>query len=206
MEEEFFEGVPEISKGRKIALEIKDLLAGVAFPFIVMLVISTTILIYASFAEDLTVSIIALVGGEALFTVALVIFGRANGSAAYQKTVLYKQKRDLGSKDEKVLCRTGEYALWKGALIGFVICVPFLIFQIIELCFDNSVCNFCLQYMCGWAYYPFSYLGKRYQALNLIMIIMPVGVHTVGYHLGKLKQLKIQETIAENATKKGRRK
>ena len=45
---------------RKILLEIKDLLAGIAFPLIVMLVISSTILAYASYTKDIAVSLIAL--------------------------------------------------------------------------------------------------------------------------------------------------
>ncbi len=192
---------------RKILLEIKDLLAGIAFPLIVMLVISSTILAYASYTKDIAVSLIALIGGEIMITAALVVFGRANGGAAYRKTVLNAQKRGLGSTDVTVVCKTGEYALWKGVLIGAVLCMPFLIFQTIELCYANSVCSFCLQYMCGWAYFPFSYLGESYQALNFIMIILPVAAHTLGYHLGKLKQQKIQSAIAEqNSAKKGRKK
>ncbi|MDE6373962.1 MAG: EamA family transporter [Clostridia bacterium] len=75
MAEEFFDGAPEATKGRKFALELKALLADAAFPFVVMIVICTTILVYASFAEDLTVSLIALIGGEVMFAGALVIFG-----------------------------------------------------------------------------------------------------------------------------------
>ncbi len=178
-----------------------------AFPFIITLVISSTILVFASYSGELAVSIIATVGGEAMLIAALIIFGRANGSAAYKKTALNSQKRELGSKEEQVLCRTGEYAVWKGIVIGLILCVPFLIFQTIELCYHNLVCSFCLQYMCGWAYYPFSYMGEGFQALNYILIIVPVGAHTLGYWLGKLKQEKLQRQIAEtNAEKKGRKR
>ena len=206
MSDEISTDKPKISVSRKVLLEFKDILAGVAFPLIVMLVISTTIIMFASYA-DLGVSLLALIGGEIMLTVALVIFGRANGNAAYNKTVLNSQKRSLGSTEEKVVCGTGEYALWKSILIGGILCIPFVIFQIIELCYDNTTCNFALQYVFGWAYYPFSYLGKKYQALNLIMIILPIAAHTVGYYLGKLKQIKIQEAVAErNANKKRRKK
>ena len=93
------------------------------------------------------------------------------------------------------------------SVIGLILCVPFLIFQTIELCYHNLVCSFCLQYMCGWAYYPFSYMGEGFQALNYILIIVPVGTHTLGYWLGKLKQEKLQRQIAEtNAEKKGRKR
>lgn len=192
---------------RRMRLETLDILSDVAFPQIVMIVISTTIISFASYSGDLGISLLALIGGEIMMTAALVIFGRANGNAAYNKTVLNNQKRALGSTEEKVVCRTGEYALWKGALIGAILCVPFVILQTIELCYHNSFCSFALQYVCGWAYYPFSYLGKSYQALNFIMVILPIAVHTVAYYLGKLKQIKIQQAVAErHANKKGRRK
>lgn len=201
------QGGQAVPLSRRMWLEFKDLLAGVAFPLVVMVVISSTVIMFASYSADLGISLLALIGGEIMMTAALVAFGRANGNAAYAKTVLNAQKRELGSTEEKVVCKTGEYAIWKGVLIGAILCIPFVIFQVIELCYDNTVCNFCLQYIFGWAYFPFSYLGKSYQALNLIMVVLPIAAHTVGYHLGKLKQIKIQQAVAEkNANKKGRRK
>lgn len=191
---------------RRIWLEFLDLLSDIALPFIVMTVISTTIISFACYSRDLGISIAALIGGEIMITASLVIFGRANGNAAYNKTVLNNQKRSLGSTEEKVVCRTGEYALWKGVLIGAVLCIPFVIFQVIELCHHNWVCDFALQYVFGWAYYPFSYLGKGYQALNFIMAILPIVTHTVAYYLGKLRQIKIQEAVAEMKANKKRRK
>ena len=199
-------GGQAVPLSRKLLLEFKDILAGVAFALIVMLVISSTILAYASYAGDLAVSLIALIGGEILIVGALIIFGRANGGEAYKKTVLHSQKRELGNTEDTVVCRTGEYSIWKGVLIGAILCLPFLIFQTIELCWSNSVCSFCLQYMCGWAYFPFSYLGKSYQALNYLLIIVPIAAHTLGYHLGKIRQQKIQQAIAETNPDKKRRK
>lgn len=188
---------------RRLRLEFKDILAGVAFPFVLMLVLNSTVIMFAS-SSDLGISLLALVGGEIMLTASLVAFGIANGKAAYGKTVLNAQKRSLGSTDERVLCKTGEYALWKGVLIGAILCIPFVIFQAIELCYDNTVCSFCLQYMCGWAYYPFSYLGKSYQALNFIMIILPVAAHAAGYRFGKHRQLKIRQAAAEKNVGKKR--
>ncbi len=193
--------------GRKIWLEFKDILAGVAFPFMLSLVLSTTIILYASYSsQDLGVSLVALIGGELMLGAAFLIFGRANGSAAYKKTVSNAQKRELNSTDERVLCHTGEYALWKGVLIGFIPCIPFVIFQTIELIFSNVVCSFCLKYICGWAYYPFHYLGEKFQALNYVIVIFPVAMHVIGYHLGKLKQIKIQEEIAQTLDGNKRKK
>lgn len=184
------------SRGRKFRLELVDMLQGVAFPFIIMVVFSASIIAFAS-SEDLSISLLALIGGEIMLVAALIMFGRANGSEAYRKTVENDRKRLLHSSDEKCFYRTGEYALWKGAVIALITCIPFVIFLSIELIVDNSVCMFCLQYIFGWAYYPFSYLGKSYMALSFISIIIPVATMTVGYYLGKLRQLKIQEELAK---------
>lgn len=202
--EEAGERKAQVDTTRKVLLEIKDILMGLAFPVIVMLVVSSTILIYSSYTEDLAVSLIACIGGEILIVGSLIIFGRANGSAAYQKTALNTQKRNLGSTDEKVLYKTGEYAVWKSVVIGAVLCVPFIIFQSIQLGAPNKFCEFCLQYICGWAYFPFSYLGKEYQALNYIWITVPIAAHTLGYYLGKLKAMKI--SFEDEKKSKGKRR
>ena len=206
MEDEIKSEHPEMNLKRKVLLEIKNFLLDLAFPFMLMLVISATVIAYASYTDDLAVSLIALIGGEIMLAASLVIFGRANGSTAYNKTMLNKQKRELGSTDERVVYRTGEYAIWKGVLIGFILCIPFILFQVIELCVHNVVTSFCLQYMCGWAYFPFHYFGAGYQALGFIMIILPVGAHTLGYHLGKLKRIKAGEYEEANQKNKRRRK
>lgn len=198
--------VPAVSAGRKAWLEIKDILVGLAFPLIVSIVLSSTILLYA-YTADLTLSLIALIGGEIMLVASLVMFGRANGSAAYDKTLMNAQKRELGSTDERVICHTGEYAIWKSIVIALILCAPFIIFQTIELCYHNSFTEFCLKYICGWGYFSCHYLGKQYQALNYILVAMPIAAHTVGYHLGKLRRIKIQELReAELGKKKGRRK
>lgn len=205
---------PGVSAGRKFWLELKDIFAGTAFPFILMIVISSTIIMFASFKTDAVTSVIALVGGEIMLGAGLVIFGRANGASAYKTTVLHEQKRSvlsegdrvLSANDEKVICRTGEYALWKSFVISFILCLPFIVFQTIELCYHNTVCTFALQYVFGWAYYPFSYLGKEYQALNYILILFPVITHTAGYYWGKVIQQKAQEKLEATNSVKGRRK
>lgn len=188
--------------------EIKDLLSGIAFPFIISLIFSASVISFASYTADIAVSVIALVGGEIMFALALVLFGKANGAAAYRKTVLHEQKRQLNSTEEEVIYHTGEYELYKGFLIGFVICVPFIIIQAIELIVPNVFCSFCLEYLFAWAYYPFSYLGKQYQALNFILVLFPVAVHTVAYFFGKKKEIKVQAEAAAKATrgkKKGKK-
>lgn len=195
------------SKKRKFLFELKDLLAGIAFPFIITIIFSSTVIAFSAYSGDLGVSLLALFGGEVLLIIALLIFGRANGAAAYGKTVLYERKRALGSGDELAVYGTGEYKLWKGMLIGFIITVPFIIVQIIQLAAPNMVCSFFLQYIFAWAYCPFSLLGESYQALNFIMILLPVGVHTLGYFLGKLKGIKVQEELAsQELERKNKRK
>lgn len=189
------------SKKRKFLFELRDIFAGTAFPLMISVLFSATIIAYSSYRDDLGVSLLALIGGEALFIISLVIFGRANGAAAYRKFVLNEKKRELNSSDERAVYHTGEYALWKGALIGFLVAVPFIIIQIIELAASNVFCSFCLQYVFAWAYCPFSYLGEEWQALNFIMVLLPVGVHMLAYYLGKIKEEKIQEQIAIESQK-----
>ncbi len=195
------------SKKRKIALEIKDMLAGIAFPFIISLIFSATFIAFAA-SNDLAIKIVALIGGEIMFVIALLIFGRANGAAAYRKLLLHDQQRSLGSNDERVHYCTGEYRIWKGLFIGFIVTVPFILIQIIQLAAPNTFCSFCLQYLFAWAYCPFSLLDKQYQALDFLMVLLPTGVHALGYYLGKLREIKVQEELKsqELEIKKKRKK
>lgn len=196
------------SKKRKLLLEVKDMLSGIAFPFMISLIFSSTIIAFSAYRGDLAVSLIALIGGEIMFVAAMIIFGRANGVVAYKKAVLYEKKRSLNSSDEKAVYGTGEYRLWKGFFIGFSITIPFIIVQIIQIAAPNAFCSFCLQYLFAWAYCPFSFLGEKYQALNFILVLLPTGVHALGYYLGKLKGIKVQEelTSQELESKKKRKK
>ncbi|MGN0805107.1 MAG: hypothetical protein ACI4MS_06965 [Candidatus Coproplasma sp.] len=196
MEDEILVDEKNYSAGKKFGLEILDMLQGVAFSLILMAVLSLTVIVNTAY-DDLAISLLALIGGEVMLGSALIIFGRENGSIAYRKTVENARKRELGSKDEKVIYKTGEYAVWKGIVIGLIMCIPFIVFQSVELLYPNTVCEFCLKYLCGWAYFPFSFLGEKYAPLSYILILFPVAFHTLGYYLGKLKQLKIQEQLAK---------
>lgn len=198
MENNVEEMVEGHSVKRKVWLEFKDLLAGCAFPFIIMVILSSTIITFGSGKElDLWVRLIAVVGGELMLAAAFFIFGRANGSEAFKKTVENGRKRELNSSDETVFFHTGEYSLWKGAVIGFIICIPAIIILIIQLCVNNSVCTFLLQYVFSWLYAPIWFLGEAYEALGFIMILFPIGIMTAGYYFGKLRQIKIQEELAK---------
>lgn len=182
---------------RKAWLEIKDVLSGAAFPFIITVIFSATIIAFTCGEEiELYLRLIALIGGELMLAGAFFMFGRANGSEAYKKTVENGRKRELHSSDEKVAYRTGEYALWKGAVIGLLVCIPYVIVLTVEICVDNSFCMFCLQYVFSWGYGPLSFAERAYLPLGYVMIIFPVAFLTVSYYFGKLRQIKIQEQLA----------
>lgn len=71
------------SKKRKVWLEIKDILAGCAFPFIIMVVFSSTLIMFSvSDTAELFLRLISVCGGELVLAIALFIFGRTNGSEA----------------------------------------------------------------------------------------------------------------------------
>ena len=173
-------------------------MAGCAFPLIIMVIFSGTIIAFSLGNNvDLTIKLIAIIGGELMLAAALFVFGRTNGSEAYKTTVENGRKRELNSSDEKVAYRTGEYALWKGVLIGFIVCIPLLIVLTIQLCAPNTFCSFLMEYVFAWAIAPFSFLGEGYMVYGYIMILFPIGVMTVGYFFGKLRQIKIQEELAK---------
>lgn len=208
MNDEFYSGIPEItySRKRKFLYELKDILMGVAFPLMLTIVLSSTIIAFASYSDDIVISLFALIGGEIMVFGAMFVFGRANGNTAYKKQVLNEQKRSLNSKEETVVYHTGEYAIWKGVVIALIVCLPFIIFQTVQLIADNVFTRFCLIYISAWAYWPFSYLGKAFEALNYLMIVPLVGVHTVGYYVGKLHQIKVQKQELEYFNSKKKRK
>ena len=188
----------EYSLKRKVWLEFKDLLAGCAFPLIIMIVFSSTIIAFSLGNNvDLTIKLLAIIGGELMLAAALFVFGRTNGSEAYKNTVENGRKRDLNSSDEKVFYHTGEYAIWKGVLIGFIICIPMLIFLTIQLLAPNTFCKFMMEYVFSWAIAPFSFIGEGYMAFGYTMILFSVGIMTLGYYFGKRRQIKIQEELAK---------
>lgn len=191
-------------KRRKLWWEIKDLLAGAAFPFMIMLVFCVTIISYAGYGEELGIAVLCLAVGDVLLIAAYVIFGRQNGATAYRKYILNSKKRELGTDDRKALYYTGEYAVYKAVIIGIVTCVPFIIFQLINCLAPNTVCKFALMYCFGWAYYPFNLAGLS-EWLNFIWIIPLVAIHVAAYILGKKQEEKKQRKIAE-AQKKGKKK
>ena len=179
-------------KRQKILLEIKDFLIGSAFPFMLQLVLSASVILFADYNDDVAIQAFALVVGEIMLIVAYVIFGRQNGISAYRKTVVTQKKREMGSTDVTVYYKTGEYALWKGVVIGAVSVIPFVLFQFIQCVAPNVFCEFLLKYAFGWGAYPFKVIGIDIEWLNFIWIIIPVGVHTGAYYWGGYQEKKRQ--------------
>lgn len=194
----------EQNKGKKIKLELVDLLSGAAFPLMLMIVLSASIISFAS-SDDLTLDIVILVVGEIFLTAVLIIFGRQNGIVAYRKSVQQGKKREIGTVDTKALLGAGEYSIYKGFVIGFIACVPFIIFQIINCVLPNSFCEFLLKYAFGWAYYPLSFANVS-QWLNLLWVIPALCIHALGYFIGGTMEKKKQDEMAELQSRKDKKK
>lgn len=197
----------EVKKGKIIWLEIKDLLSGAAFPLMLMLILSASVISFASYDGDVVLSIVVLVIGEILLAGAYVIFGRQNGIIAVRRSVQYAKKREVGTDDVKAIFKVGEYSPYKGIVIPLISCIPFIIIQFIECLAPNVVCGFLIKYAFCWAYYPFG-LADLSQWLDFIMIIPLCAIHFGAYMWGvkheEKKQLKIAEAqkISER-TKRG---
>ena len=185
-------------KRQRILLEIRDILVGAAFPFMLQLVLSASVILFADANGEAAIQAFALAVGEVMLIGAYLIFGRQNGVSAYRKTVVTGKKREMGSNDVKVYYKTGEYAIWKGVVIGAVSVIPFIIFQFIECLAPNKFCDFILKYAFGWAAYPFKVFGVETEWLNFIWIIIPIGVHTAAYFWGGYQERK-RQAILEKA-------
>lgn len=196
-------------RGKKFLLEFKDMLIGAAFPFMLMLILSASIISYIAYSgsEDLGMKILILVVGEVMVFAATVIFGRQNGATAYKKTLQNGQKREVNSTDLNSVLYIGEYAPYKGAIIPLIACVPFVVFQFVQAVYPNDVCHFALMYAFGWAYFPFN-LAKLSDWLNLLWIIPFAGAHLGAYIWGAKKEKKKLEQLAfvEDAKDTGRKK
>lgn len=198
-------------KKKGIWLEIKDLFTGAAFPVMLQLILSASIILFVdALSEDTALQIVVLVIGELLFMGAYTIFGRQNGITAYRRTVQNAKKRELQADDLTCWLKTGDYAVWKGIVIGLITVIPFMFVQFIHCVAPNLVCEFILKYAFGWAAYPFIVIGQAAgefsQWLNYIWIIVPVGVHTAAYVWGASIEKKRRQKVAEAQEFKQRRK
>lgn len=193
-------------KRQRALYEIKDILIGAAFPFILQLVLSATVILFADYNGEPAIQGFSLAVGEIMLMAAYFIFGRQNGVSAYRKFVVNQKKREMQVSDYKIYYKTGEYALWKGAVIGAVSVIPFILFQFIECVAPNSVCSFILKYAFGWAAYPFIVFGVDIQWLNFIWIVFPIGVHLAAYYYGGTKERKRQEIVRKAQEIKDKKK
>ncbi len=189
-------------KRKKFLYEIKDLFEGAAFPLMIMLILSASVISFSS-TDEKALSAVILVFGELLLIVAYIIFGKQSGVVAVRRTVQHEKKRQIGSGDLKVKFKTGEYALYKGFLIGFISCIPYIIVQIIGSSAPNKICDFLLIYAFGWAYFPLSYAGVT-GWLNLLTVIPLTCVHAAAYYLGAKSENKKQAKVAEIQNIKGK--
>ncbi len=197
-------------KRQKLGLEIRDLLTGAAFPLMIQIVFSVSVILFADYSADLAIRIIALVIGEALLIAAYVVFGRQNGIAAVRREVQSQKKRNANPDDVTAYYKTGEYALYKGFLIGFISTIPYILIQFIECVAHNSVCAFIVKYAFGWAVYPFVLIGEACGGLsewvNFVSIIFPVCIHAAAYYWGASKERKNQQKVAEAQQIKDKRR
>lgn len=186
-------------------MELKDLLTGAAFPLIVLLVFSTTIIMFADF-DELPIALLALIGGELMTIVSFIAFGRYNGMHAYTKFVTNETMRSAGSKDKNVVYATGEYALWKGFAIGLITAIPYILIELVHCIYPNLFCEFMLKYACGWAYFPCQ-LANIHHAIGLVFVVIPTVTHAIGYVIGKNAVIKENaRQAAENEKAKSRKK
>ncbi len=192
-------------KNKKFWLELKDLLAGAAFPIMLMLIFGASILSFCS-AGEVPIRILVLVIGEIMLAVAYFVFGRQNGVVAMRKTLSQSKKREAFSDDLKSRLHTGEYAVWKGFVIPLISCVPFIIFQIIGAAAPNTVCEFVLKYCFGWAFYPLSFIEGVSGFVNLVWVVPLCCLHAGAYVLGAAQEKKRQSKIAQAQDVKGKKK
>ncbi len=172
--------------------EVLDLLSGAMFPLIIQVVFGATIIFFAD-ADTLAIQIIALVFGEGILAAAYVMFGMKNGSVAYTRTVQAgKIRTDNDRPDFK---KAGEYAPWKGFVIGFISVLLYLIFHVIYVLFPNSFCEFLLLYIFGWAVYPVRIATNVISPWCMLIAIYPIILHGIMYIVGMKREYKKQEVI-----------
>ena len=196
------ENLTRNEKLRKFLYELKDLAAGAAFPFMLMLIFSASVISFSA-SGDLPLRIVVLAAGELLLAASYVIFGKFSGVNAARKLNHNQKKRELGSSDTAVTLCVGEYSPYKGFLIGLLSCVPFIIFQIIGAAAPNSFCDFILRYAFGWAFWPFGIAGFSVW-LNLIWVIPLSAVHGAAYIYGAVSERRKLNLINEPQKNSGK--
>lgn len=171
-------------RGLMFWYELRDLLTGAAFPLMLQLIISATFIGMTGSlvsSNDIALSAVLLAVGEVLLAVAYGIFGRQNGVTSVRRILNHSKKLEIGSTDKQAVFGTGEYSAYKGFLIGFISCIPYMIFQIIQCAAPNSFCKFMTEYVFGWAGIPLTFANGASPWLNLLFVLYPVAVHGIAY-------------------------
>lgn len=174
----------ENQRGLAFWYELRDLLTGAAFPLMLQIILSVTFIGMTSAliqSQDIALSLVMLFIGELFLAGAYVIFGRQNGITSVRKILNHTKQVEICSKDKQAQFGTGEYAVYKGFLIAFISCVPYIIFQIIQCAAPNSFCWFMLQYAFGWAAIPLTFAQGISPWLNLLFVLFPMAVHGITY-------------------------
>lgn len=149
-------------------------------------------------ADDFLLAIIMLSIGELFVGAAYFIFGRQSGIASVRKIIQNAKKREIGTNDKLALLNIGEYSAYKGFLMGFLSCIPYIIFQIIQCAASNTFCEFVLQYVFGWAALPLTLGENRISPwLNLLFVLYPVAVHGIAYIFGAHREWNKQQKVAQ---------
>lgn len=196
-------------KRKGILLELKELLTSAAFPFLIQIFLSASVILFADYSGDKALQVFVIIFGELLLMGAFFIFGKMNGTTAYRQTIQHKAKREMESDSITAYLKTGDYAVWKGIVIALIAIVPFLIFQLVQCVAPNTVCELILKYGFGWAAYPFIVIFGSDEAfsqwLNFIWIVFPIAVHTAAYIYGASKEAKNQAKADEAREVKNRK-
>lgn len=176
----------------------------------ITIIFSSTIIVFTSaLEEELPLQIVLTAIGEIMTISALVVFGRQNGIVAYKKTLFNEELRqkDLPLTFE-VEHRIGEYATWKGFIIGAITALFFVVLQIIECCVHTVYIDFILQYACAWAVAPFRVAGfESTSPISLTMALLPVVVMGIAYIWGGRKTAQhAQDLKKADEVVKGKRK
>lgn len=193
------------SRARIFWDELCDLLTGAAFPFMLMCILSATIISYASYGSDTGIAVAALVLGEALMVAAFVLCGKQNGVTAQRKSIQQAKKRELGAADRKAAGKVGEYALWKAFAVALIACVPYLVIQLVQCAAPNAGCLFLLEYAFGWAYFPLWFTGAS-EWWNFIWVVPFVCLHAGAYVYGAYRERQRQKKVAEAEKMQGKKR
>lgn len=184
----------------KFWLELKDMLSGAAFPLIMVVVLGTTIFSWIDGDLEDTMKGTMIFLGEVFIVVSFVIFGKQNGVVARRKSLFQAKKRELGAADKPALLKIGEYAPYKGFIIGLIPSLPYVLFEIIECTFPNAFCRAVLSLGFGWAYFPFRVFGLS-GWFGLLLVLPLTCVHGAAYIYGAYGN-----KATENGTKRGKSK